>query len=466
MDAFQDPRYSRPNNEVFFNNVGATTEKELREAEGNNIGRVALLVDGIKPMPGDLDAAHLKRIHKELLGKLYPWAGETRAWGQFQGHKELRQGTLFFSPYEQIDTRLDLLSDQLKQENQLRGLDKDQFVKRLAYYADQYNYVHAFREGNGRTLQVVVAAIGREAGYDVRLSEQQIKERYNLARDTAILRKNAVNPDDNLVPLQKLLSDATTPTPGTHAEQLRHPDQARPLVAQHPAMQQAEALRTLIVGSRELTEELLMQRIVKHEFNVSPDYVYKAKTQEAVLIGKAQDVQREPVTWPTFREELQKQMQQVESDPNVTRASRAHLTQLTKAGAVLDTNNALTPAFRESEIPQQPLALLGQSLDNLWKGGQMEKLLRGQVSDSLPLFVGEKQVPMQLILKRNEKGEADMRAILPPEVRESLKQQMAARKADQQQGPDPKAQAPKQTPPNKPEDDEEPSQRRRRGPKM
>lgn len=464
MDAFQDPRHSRPNNEVLFNNIGATTAKELREAEGNNIGRVGMLVDGIKPMPGEFDAAHLKRIHKELLGNLYPWAGETRAWGQFQGHKDMPQGTLFFSPYEQIDTRLNLLSDQLKQENQLRGLDKDQFVKRLAYYADQYNYVHPFREGNGRTLQVVVAAIGREAGYDVRLSEQQIKERYNQARDTAILRKNAVNPEDNLAPLRKLFSDATTPTPGAHAEQLRHPDHARPLEAQHPAMRQAEALRALIIGSREVTEELLMQRLVKHNFAVTPDYMERAKAQDAVLIDKAQNVQREPATWPDFRQELQKQIQQVESDPGLTRASLAHMTQLKKAGAELDTNSALTPPFREREIPMEPLAVLGQSLTDLWKRGQVEKLLRGEVSDSMPLAIGEKQVPMQLILKRNDNGQVDMRAILPPEVRESIKQQMASRAAEQA-GPTQKPQGPNQTPPSKPDDDE-PTQRRRRGPRL
>ena len=466
MDAFQDLRYSRPNNEVLLNRIGATTANELRLAEGRSSGLIGQLTFGIKPLPGALDAAHLKRIHRELLGTIYPWAGETRAWGQFQGQKQTKQGTLFFAPYEQIDTRLNLLSDQLREENQLRGLDKAQFVQRLAYYADQYNYVHAFREGNGRTLQVVVAAIGRGAGYDVRLSEQQIQERYNPARNVAILRKNALHPTENLAPLRDLFFEATTPTPGAPAEQLRHPDQARPLGAPHPAMLQAEALRAVIVGSRELVEELLMQRLAKHHFAVTPAYLQQAQGQESYLIVRAQQVQREPATWPELRQQLRTQVEQVEADPNLTRSSRAHMTQLRTAGMELDKNTALTPPFREGEIPAEPLLLLGKSLDELWKRGQVEKLLRGEPSDSLPVTLGQQQIPVQLLLKRQPNGEVDMRAILPPQVREALQQQLANLATPQPPGPAQAPPAPTPPPPNKPEPDEPPSPRRGRRPKL
>ncbi|SFQ80249.1 Fic family protein [Hymenobacter arizonensis] len=464
MDLFQDPLHSRPNNEVLINKLGITTQQELREAEGANLGRMALLVEGIKPIPGDFDAAHLKQIHQELLGNIYPWAGETRAWGQFQGQKHLPNGSLFFAPYQQIEARLNLLGNQLTQENQLKGLDEDQFVKRLTYYADQYNYVHPFREGNGRTLQVILAEVGRRAGYDVRISEQQIKE-YNPARDAAILRKNGLHPDENLAPLRRLLALATTPAEGPQAEQLRHPALARPVPAPSPGMQQAEALRTLIVGSREVSEERVMQRVTKHHFKVSPDYLQQAKAQEAALVASAQAVQREPATWPAFRQQLLERVKQVEADPGITRGSLAHLAHVKKASAELDRNQALTPAFREQEVPADQLTRLGKPVAELWKLGQMEKLLQGQRTDHLPFPMpnpqgGPQHVPMQLQLNRDAAGAVGVEVYLPAAVRERMEQAAAQQRpqtSQQQQPPVQQAPTPQVEAPSAPQ--------RRRGPK-
>jgi cell filamentation protein len=48
-------------------------------------------------------------------------------------------------------------------ENNLRGLNKQQFPQRAAYYFDQYNHTYAFREGNGRPAQGIMAVLGRQA---------------------------------------------------------------------------------------------------------------------------------------------------------------------------------------------------------------------------------------------------------------------------------------------------------------
>ena len=452
--------------------IGATTNAELKLAEGRNSGLIGKIVYGVEPMPGDFDAAHLKQIHKRLMGDIYPWAGQTRAWGQFQGQKHLANGSLFFAPYQQIDTRLNLLGEQLKQENQLKGLDKDQFVKRLAYYADQYNYVHPFREGNGRTLQVVMAEIGRGAGYDVHLSEQQAKEQLNRCRDTAILRKNALTPAENLTPLVRLLTEATTPAEGAAAEQLRQADLARPLVALSPAMQQVEALRTLIVGSREVSEELVMGRVTKHNFNVSPDYMDKAKEQEGVLVIKAQNVQREPTTWPEFRQHLLAQVKQVETDPDITKGSLAHINNLKQAVTELDRNKSLNPAFREQEVPASDLARLGKPVEELWKRGQMEKLIQGQRTDNMPFPMpnlpgGPQQVPMQLKLTRDPAGAVAVQVYLPASVRQTIGQASPQQSPAQQLPQAPaQQQPPAQQPDSKPKVAPDTPTKRNRGPKL
>lgn len=41
--------------------------------------------------------------------------------------------------------------DQLSQDRYMQHLNRDRFIERLTYHYDQVNYLHPFREGNGRT---------------------------------------------------------------------------------------------------------------------------------------------------------------------------------------------------------------------------------------------------------------------------------------------------------------------------
>ena len=56
---------------------------------------------------------------------------------------------------------------ELANENGFRDLGKDQFVARLACFYDQLNYIHPFREGNGRAQRVFWTRIAAGAGYAV-----------------------------------------------------------------------------------------------------------------------------------------------------------------------------------------------------------------------------------------------------------------------------------------------------------
>jgi cell filamentation protein len=54
---------------------------------------------------------------------------------------------------------------ELAKEEHLKNISEDTFVKRLAHYYDQLNYIHPFREGNGRTQRVFWSRVARDAGY-------------------------------------------------------------------------------------------------------------------------------------------------------------------------------------------------------------------------------------------------------------------------------------------------------------
>ena len=57
--------------------------------------------------------------------------------------------------------------DELKSENYLLGLQREKFIKRLAYFYDQLNYIHPFREGNGRTQRVFWSRVAHDARYEI-----------------------------------------------------------------------------------------------------------------------------------------------------------------------------------------------------------------------------------------------------------------------------------------------------------
>ncbi|MDR0950854.1 MAG: Fic family protein [Candidatus Ancillula sp.] len=52
-------------------------------------------------------------------------------------------------------------------ENLLQSLKREQFIQRLAYFYDQVNYIHPFREGNGRTQRLFFDEVAVGAGYKI-----------------------------------------------------------------------------------------------------------------------------------------------------------------------------------------------------------------------------------------------------------------------------------------------------------
>ena len=49
----------------------------------------------------------------------------------------------------------------------MKQVDREHFAERLAYHYDNYNFVHPFREGNGRTQRLFWTYICHDAGYDL-----------------------------------------------------------------------------------------------------------------------------------------------------------------------------------------------------------------------------------------------------------------------------------------------------------
>lgn len=159
---FVDP-YLDPVTGILKNLVGAKTYDELRNAEGELASaRMGEVFETVKrPMTGSLD--DFRTIHRQLFCDIYDWAGEIRT----VEIRKNREGAEYFLPSINISMGIGWAQSELEKDNYLRDLSRGQFAKRLAYHYDNYNFVHPFREGNGRTQRLFWSLLCHNAGYDL-----------------------------------------------------------------------------------------------------------------------------------------------------------------------------------------------------------------------------------------------------------------------------------------------------------
>lgn len=151
--------YCYPESAVLRNKFGITDPVELKKLE-SDITTVRQYELMSEPIRGHFSAAHLCRIHRHLFGDIYPFAGHYR-------REDIMKGSTRFIAYNQIKEKISRLLAQLKEEQFLHGLDEDAFVDRTAYYFAELNYIHPFREGNGRATREFMRMLFDHNGYEV-----------------------------------------------------------------------------------------------------------------------------------------------------------------------------------------------------------------------------------------------------------------------------------------------------------
>ena len=183
-----DP-YIDPETGILRNLVGARSITELHEREANISVVGELLTDAI---PRTNNFAELSAIHKTLFGPVYDWAGKKRTVNIRRGNGD------YFLNYGNLDTGLNFVFNSLAESNYLIGLARDDFVQQIAYFYEQLNYIHPFREGNGRTQRLFWTRVARDAGYRIDWSQvvgSELDEASRIARE-----------EDNMRPLVEMFS--------------------------------------------------------------------------------------------------------------------------------------------------------------------------------------------------------------------------------------------------------------------
>jgi len=152
----KDDPYLYTNSDVLINKKDIRDAALLQKAEIEFVK--ARLMQGLPK--GQFDYTHLKKIHRHLFQDLYTWAGQERTMRMSKG------GSQFAFP-EYIQKELNKLFLQLKADRLLQNLDQQSFCKKAAYYFNELNAAHPFREGNGRTNRLFFDQVAEQAGYSL-----------------------------------------------------------------------------------------------------------------------------------------------------------------------------------------------------------------------------------------------------------------------------------------------------------
>lgn len=157
-DAGEDP-YCYPGTSVLRNRLGLREQAALQEFEALMTAQRA-----DEPVPlGRLDVGAYRAIHRHLFQDVFDWAGE------FRTIRIAKQSSMFCYP-ENIEHGMRRLFDTLEQQRAFEGLTLGGFAERTAHFLAELNAIHPFREGNGRTQNVLLSILAERAGYPVDLS--------------------------------------------------------------------------------------------------------------------------------------------------------------------------------------------------------------------------------------------------------------------------------------------------------
>ena len=137
---------------------------DIRDAD--TLGRVErrLTTDRIfEGVPtGNFDLAHLKALHRHLFQDVYDWAGELRT-------VEISKGGSQFQFRRYIETGMADVHRRLVTTDFLKRLDAAAFAREAGAIIGDVNYVHPFREGNGRVQLLYLERLAARAGHPIDL---------------------------------------------------------------------------------------------------------------------------------------------------------------------------------------------------------------------------------------------------------------------------------------------------------
>jgi len=124
---------------------------------------------------GRFDLAHLQAIHRQLFQDVYDWAGEVRT-------VEIAKGGKLFIHRRFIQTAMADVHSRIEKAGFLKNLTQVEFARIASEIIGDVNYVHPFREGNGRTQLLYLEQIAHQAKHPIDLKKLDPKRWIDASR--------------------------------------------------------------------------------------------------------------------------------------------------------------------------------------------------------------------------------------------------------------------------------------------
>ena len=154
--------YLIENSTVLKNLLGITDEKalDIAEAELSRANMMLLYEKGFS----DFSSNGICFIHKELFGDVYEWAGQYRKINIKKREDILAGQSVWYSDCTNIEHDLEKAWKEINNVDWTK-LSKEDFAKKIAHLFPAIWQVHPFREGNTRTVVMLITFFAEHYGY-------------------------------------------------------------------------------------------------------------------------------------------------------------------------------------------------------------------------------------------------------------------------------------------------------------
>jgi cell filamentation protein len=169
-------KYVYPNTSVLINRQGIM-DKVKATANEHFLVSQRLIELALAPMVIE-NMYDVRRIHAHLFLDLYEWAGEYREVNISKQGKAFMAMQAFSTGESYMDS---LITTFIENAN-----SRSEMIFHLARILDNLNYMHPFREGNGRTQREVTRALALSKGYIADIKVSTDEDVYHLYMDGTV----------------------------------------------------------------------------------------------------------------------------------------------------------------------------------------------------------------------------------------------------------------------------------------
>lgn len=144
---------------ILKNKLGISNQNELEDAETILLSDAyEFFVSKLSTEKISFDVKFMFSIHKYFLEPLYDFAGKIR-------EVDISKGSMMFASVEHLNSSLKYLDNVIKENIPVSSDTKKILADKIALIHNEYNAIHPFREGNGRTIRLFLDLLVSSFGY-------------------------------------------------------------------------------------------------------------------------------------------------------------------------------------------------------------------------------------------------------------------------------------------------------------